>query len=82
MNNPNITSVAIQAYNVSTNDTATVDTLTKSVKQNGQSVTVDSAAISGSNFISSAMTVNPVTNAAWTLADLSDVQLGITTAKS
>ena len=82
LNNPNITSVAIQAYNVSTNDTATVDTLTKSVKQNGQSVTVDSAAISGSNFISSAMTVNPVTNAAWTLADLSDVQLGITTAKS
>lgn len=83
LDNPSVTSVAFQAYNVSTNDTSQVDTLQKAVKQNGQIVTVDSADITtATNLISSAMTVNPVTNVAWTLNDLSNIQLGVTTAKS
>lgn len=83
LDNPSITSVAIQAYNISTNDTLQVDTLQKSVKQNGQTVITDSADISNSKTaISPAMTSNPVTNAAWTLNDLNNVQLGITVLKS
>lgn len=83
LDNPSITAVAVQAYNVSTNDTTQVDTLQKAVKQNGQTVIIDSADISSAtNVISPAMTINPVTNAAWTLSDLANLQLGITTAKS
>ena len=83
IDNPSVTAVAVQAYNVSTNDTSQVDTLQKSVKQNGQTVITDSADISSAtNVISPAMTINPVTNAAWTLNDLSNIQLGVTTAKA
>ena len=83
LDNPSVTAVAIQAYNVSTNDTSQVDTLQKAVKQNGQVVITDSADISTATaVISPAMTINPVTNAAWTLNDLANLQLGITTAKS
>lgn len=82
LDNPTITSVAIQAYNISSNDTLTVDTIQKKISQNNSVVVVDSATISGTTFISSALTTNPVTSSTWTLNDLSNIQFGITTAKS
>ena len=84
VNNPTITSVSTQVFNANTNDTETVDTLKKQVKQNNTIVDTDSATISGTavRFLSPALMINPVTNTAWTINDLNNIELGITTAKS
>ena len=82
INNPTITSVSTQAYNISTDDTETVDTLKKQIKQGQTIVDTDSSSITGSTYITSALSINPITNAAWTINDLSNIEFGITTAKS
>ena len=79
--NPTITAVVPQAYDVSTDTTLVINGFGTQLRQGSTVVEHSEDSINSALFTASAITVNPFTNAPWTLDDFDNVDFGITTAK-
>ena len=79
--NVNITSINFKTLETSTDNPEEVDALTTSLVINGSEAYSKTNLIDGST-TDDAITVNPVTNQAWTLSDLETTELVIRTDKS
>ena len=83
LTNPTITAVGSYARGVATNDSSVVDALTLKVRQGNDTVDAETKAIDSTTvFLPSAITVNPITGAAWSLQDLNSLEFGIASAKT
>ena len=80
--NISITSVVMQAFDLSSNDEDVVDSIQKIIKTGGQEYIVGSTLLMSSNYITDSIAKNPATNEAWTLEDLASIELILRTAKS
>ena len=81
-NNISISSISLQAFDVSSNDEDVVDSIEKIVRLGGQEFVVGNSKILLNSYISDAIQKNPYTNQNWTLNDLKSTELILRSAKS
>lgn len=81
-NNISISSISLQAFDISSNDEDVVDSIEKIVRLGGQEFVVGTSKILMNSYISDAVQKNPYTNENWTLDDLKSTELILRSAKS
>lgn len=81
-NNISISSISLQAFDISSNDEDVVDSIEKIVRIGGDEFVVGSSKILINSYISDAVQKNPYTNENWTINDLQSTELILRSAKS